>query len=375
MAATSEALHPQTQTNLHVAILTVARLHGLGDVPDSIVGYLMDEMRDSLSPAQRMDPLSVYSFSILGLVEARVKETYGIDRPVNIHAAPPGPQGKELPIPSDSMFALDGLGRNRFEQLTGATSGSYARLVADTAMSSVAYSAMTVWNPTSGDAGLNEFNFGGTPFAAQGLDLPTTKYLFSQGFTAPQIVAAAQDTKALGFSPKDKEAIGDHAIIRARDPQANETNRRLQSLQGTLASNSDYQPLAEQWRATTDPVERARLEELMQPFERDATIESGVQERLDDPDYDPKAKGAVERRRDAIVDGVREGNLEFVHEHGTSVARDAATDLLLEASRQDGAAYAVSPKPPAMLSTTPRATQRGSRSRLAMCLSARGCRL
>lgn len=323
-------LHPRTDANLTAAILSVGSLLGVSPIADSILEHLKDRIGDTLSPAQRLDPLSVYATDLLSRMTEYVKETYGLDRPANLHAAPQGPHAKEAPIGSDSVFALDGLGRNRFEQLTSATSGSYARMVADTVMSSAAYSAMTVWNPSSGAAGLNEFNFGGTLFAQNGLDLGTTKYLYGQGFNQSQILAAAQDTKALGFSPKDREAVRDHAIIRARDPEADETNRRLKGLQGRLAGNEEYQALAEQWRVTDDTVERARIEKLMRPYEDEAIANSGVQERLDDPNYDPQAKAAVERRTQAILDAARNGN-ELRTGIGNEAANEASLDSVLKA--------------------------------------------
>lgn len=291
-------LDPRTDANLTAAILAVGNLLGVSPIADSILEHLKDRIGDSLSPEERTNPFSVYSGDVLGRAAAYVKETFGIDQPANIHAAPQGLQARDVPIPSDSVFAVDGLGRNRFEQLTGGTTGSYARMIADTAMSSVAYSAMTTWNPSSGAEGLNQFNFGGTPFAASdvGLDLTTAKSLLGQGFTTPQVIAAGRDRIALGLS--GQQSAENLAYIRRDSPAhiANLKNYRSDSL-GDAAAYASASQAATQAETEGRPEEAAQYRRIMAEIEARQKAE---RERISAEASDPQIQTRMNQELDKI---------------------------------------------------------------------------
>jgi hypothetical protein len=83
-------------------------------------------------------------------------------------------------------------------------------------------------------------NFGGSPFAAAGLDFGTFAYLRAQGsFSAQNILSAANDTKALGFKTTDRAAMLDHATIDRFDPKARVTNSSLQDYQKRLEGDAN----------------------------------------------------------------------------------------------------------------------------------------
>lgn len=330
-------LDPRTDANLTAAILAVGNLLGISPIADSVLDHLKDRIGDTLSATQRLDPNAIYAADILGRVTEYVKDTFGIDKPTNLHAAPQGPQTKEIPIGSDSVFALDGLGRNRFELLTGGTSGSYARMVADTAMSSAAYSAMTVWNPSSGAAGLSEFNFGGTPFAQNGLDLGTTKYLYGQGFNPAQILAAAQDAKALGLNPTDRHTANAFATLERFDPAGRQQRRAAdQAYDGWLKQNRDQ---IEQLQSAAEnaPTEAGRLEarEALNQLLEQGREESGltaVHERIDEvPDRTPEERRGAHDEQRFIERQIEQRNgvsAELRADVGDKVARDISDDQI-----------------------------------------------
>lgn len=331
-------LDPRTGANLTAAILTVGNLLGVSPIADSVLEHLKDRIGDTLSASQRLDPNAIYASDLLGLVAEYVKETFGIDRPANLHAAPQGPQTKEIPIGSDSVFALDGLGRNRFEQLTGATSGSYARMVADVASSSAAYSAMS-WNPASGAAGLTAFNFGGTPFAQNGLDLATTQYLFSQGFSQPQIINAATDMKALSFNPKNQRLAEGFATQERFDPAGRGQRQQAdQSWKAFASENADEinrrWTIVQSLQPGTPEYEAAvgDLNSLLRQGYVD-TGQSAVDERLTtvDPasgaqpgDRERSLQAQIEKREEALrLEGVSPELIEHLGPQGTLEATDA----------------------------------------------------
>lgn len=114
---------------------------------------------------------------------------------------------KNLTIPHgmDEAFGRGGVlrahrglpGSVRYGRQDIASSGSSGRNYA---------SLSTQWDPSTGGVGLTRSNFFNTPFAGLGLDLNTTKSLFSQGFNAQQIKQAANDTRALGIDVNEDVA-------------------------------------------------------------------------------------------------------------------------------------------------------------------------
>lgn len=349
IAESTATLHPQTQTNLHVAILTVAKIHHLGEVPDSMVGYLIDQMKSGLSPEQRMDPLSVYSPQILGMVEARLEEAYGLDRPANIHAAPQGLHGKDLATSEDAgFFAQDAFGLTRQQRLFGGISNEEHTIRSGTALgafrTSYADIDPRVWNPSSGAAGLTALNFGGTDFARSGLDLPTTQYLFGQGFNGTQILHAGQDAQALGLNPKDRATTRDFAVLDRADPDGRAQRQDANKAYGEwLAQNKNQitQLQAAIDQAPDEPTRQRRqqaLDQLMQQG-HNTTGQTAVDARLAEiplapgvepggPD-DPVAAQQRNRRRIEHVNGV---DLELVNEAGIDGARSVSADTLIAAA-------------------------------------------
>lgn len=201
----TQGYNTRTDGNLHAAILAVGRILNIGEMPESIVDHIKDRMRGSLSAAQRHDPHAIYTSQVLGLVTDYVKETYGLDRPVNIHG--PGSQAQK-PAGDDSSY-FDNQGRSLFDRMiTGnRIAGFYGGSSAFNEKSAYGYASLSgsTYDPAKGVSSLSPQNFASSPFAGSGLtaaDIPIIQMLASQGFSQPAIVQAARFTGELGIDVK-----------------------------------------------------------------------------------------------------------------------------------------------------------------------------
>ncbi len=176
---------------------------------------------------------------------------------------------KNLTIPHgmDEAFGRGGVlrahrglpGSVRYGRQDIASSGSSGRNYA---------SLSTQWDPSTGGVGLTRSNFFNTPFAGLGLDFNTTKFLFSQGFNTQQIKQAANDSKAIGLSPK--QAAVDVAHL--RKAEGKRTDQHLKSLSdyGRELEDLERKRLAEEAK----PDSPQKLENLRQLDAQKKAIES-----------------------------------------------------------------------------------------------------
>lgn len=196
------------------------------------------------------------------------------------------------------FFRQNAFGQIGWDKKTGAVGGTYA----SNGGSSYGYSGMSSqWNPATGGAGLNSSNFSNTQFAHVGLDLGTTKSLFAKGFNQQQIIAAANDAKNLGFSPKDKAAVEDHAIIRKFDNKPDESNKALQAKNRLEDEHKEeLKALLRKEAAAKTPEEKAAVRKEIAEHHKRLTHQAHVDDRMHDAGNKPQAKAAVGRRNHAI---------------------------------------------------------------------------
>jgi len=144
-------------------------------------------------------------------------------------------------------------------------------------------------------------NFGASPFAAAGIDYSTFAYLRGQGpFSAQNILTAANDTRALGFTTTDRAAMLDHAIIDRFDPKARHTNAAMQDYQRRLEGDEELGDLHQQRKSAKTPEQRKTLDAQIAAKRARHSEESGLTGRIDDPAGHPKAVKATKSRKTAI---------------------------------------------------------------------------
>jgi hypothetical protein len=162
-------------------------------------------------------------------------------------------------------------------------------------------------------------NFAGTSFAAAGLDFGMVSYLRSQdrSFTAQNVLNAANDTKALGFGPKDRAAMFDHTTIDRYDPKARTTNKALQDYQERVEGDDELCDLHDKAKHAKTPEERKALQEQITEKRAQHKKETGLNERTTDPENPAKSVAATKRRIKAI-DKRAEDNYDVRLKHNQS---------------------------------------------------------
>jgi hypothetical protein len=152
-------------------------------------------------------------------------------------------------------------------------------------------------------------SFAGSSFAAAGLDFGTVAYLRSQDrtFTAQNVLNAANDTRALGFSPKDRAAMFDHTTIDRYDPKARTTNKALQDYQGRVEGDDELSELHDKAKHARTPEERKALNKQIAEKRMRHAKETGLSERIADPENPAKAVTATKRRKTAIEKKAEQG--------------------------------------------------------------------
>jgi hypothetical protein len=186
-------------------------------------------------------------------------------------------------------------------------------------------------------------NFAGSSFAGAGLDFGMVSYLRSQDrtFTAQNVLNAANDTKALGFSPKDRAAMFDHTTIDRYDPKARTTNKALRDYQERIEGDDELRELHDKARHAKTPEVRKTINAEIAEKRAKLAKESGLADRIEDKGNHPKATVATKRRKTA-VEKRAEQNYERRAEAKSAlsppelVASKAGADLLkkLKASPQ-----------------------------------------
>jgi hypothetical protein len=166
-------------------------------------------------------------------------------------------------------------------------------------------------------------NFANSSFAAAGLDFGVLSYLRSQDrtFTAQNVLNAVNDTKALGFSPKDRAAMFDHTTIDRYDPKARVTNKALQDYQGRIEGDDELSDLHEKAKHAKTPDERKAFNAQIAEKRARHAKETGLGERIADPENPAKSVAATKRRKTAIEKKAEE-NYEVRLKHNQSASAE-----------------------------------------------------
>jgi hypothetical protein len=196
------------------------------------------------------------------------------------------------------------------------------------------YQALSTSDPL-GLQSVTSASFAGSSFAAAGLDFGMVTYLRSQDrtFTAQNVLNAANDSKALGFSPKDRAAMLDHTTIDRYDPKARTTNKALRDYQERIEGDDELCDLHEKAKHAKTPEERKALNKEIAEKRAHHAKETGLNERIADPKNPTKSVAATKRRKTA-VEKKAEQNYEHRAEAKTNstppklVASSAGADLL-----------------------------------------------
>lgn len=153
----------------------------------------------------------------------------------------------------DSFY--DGQLRSPFDRMTapGGVAGFYSGTTSYAGLSGATYDS------SKGVSSLSADNFSSSPFAGTGLtaaDIPFIRALAADGFSTTNIVNAARDAAALGFSPRDRGTVRDFAVLDRVDPS------------GRADRNAAYAKYAEwvrqnkeQIKSLQDAVDNAKSEE------------------------------------------------------------------------------------------------------------------
>jgi len=186
-------------------------------------------------------------------------------------------------------------------------------------------------------------NFAGTSFAAAGLDFGMVSYLRSQdrSFTAQNVLNAANDAKALGFGPKDRAAMFDHTTIDRYDPKARTTNKALQDYQERVEGDDELCDLHDKAKHAKTPEERKALQEQIAEKRARHAKETGLSERIADPENPAKSVAARKRRKTAIEKKAEQNYVPNTAAKPRAQANEAATATK---SRSDLFKHLTSPK-------------------------------
>jgi hypothetical protein len=170
-------------------------------------------------------------------------------------------------------------------------------------------------------------SFADSPFAAAGLDFGMVSYLRSQDrtFTPQNVLNAANDTAALGFSPKDRAAMFDHTTIDRYDPKARVTNKALQDYQGRVEGDDELSDLHDKAKHARTPEERKALNKQIAEKRMRHAKETGLSERIADPENPAKSVAATKRRKTAIEKKAEQNYVPNTSAKPKAHANEAAT--------------------------------------------------
>lgn len=320
----SQTISPEALRQLGIAIQAEASRTGATISPEDAT--LLGTILTSMSGAE-LDALAKRADAVLGKVGsiienlaklklAEQKEQHARGGPQDA-AGEPGAEDKMPRILRDRIDAfLDRLaGRASNERGSGAgSSAAYQRELPGTSISG------------NGDIrGINLANYYSSPMTRAmvdtGMNYNTFNYLRDQGFGRTNIVNAARDARALGFSANDKPAVRDHAIIDKHDNKPRETNKALKVYQDRLHADEKLADLKRQRDAAKDDETRNALNKQIMERMAEHTKPTGLQGRIADPANHPEAKKATERRKDAI-DEKFDPNNKLLKKHGHKAAAE-----------------------------------------------------
>lgn len=169
-------------------------------------------------------------------------------------------------------------------------------------------------------------SFAGSSFASAGLDFGMVSYLRAQDrtFTAQNVLNAANDTQALGFSPKDRAAMFDHTTIDRYDRKARATNKALQDYQGRVGDDDELSELHDKAKHATTPKERKAFNAQIAEKRARHANETGLSERIADPENPAKSVAATKRRKTAIEKKAEQNYVPNTSAKAKAHANDAA---------------------------------------------------
>jgi hypothetical protein len=153
-----------------------------------------------------------------------------------------------------------------------------------------------------GDLGsITPSNFKRSHYHRCGLDYATFDALRREGFSGQNIINAASDARALGFSPRDREAMRDHALIDKHSIDPRGMNQAMQDYQRRAREDAELNALLRRRMAAnlTEDEKRA-LDEQIRTRREEHMRATGLQGRIENPQEDARAREAGQRRKDAI---------------------------------------------------------------------------
>jgi hypothetical protein len=229
-------------------------------------------------------------------------------KPLNMFSASP------QEIAAQAQAAMQFAGSSRIGMANG-------RLADASSGGKSSYSGLGATDPRVLQGITSEGKFKGSAFEGAGLDYGTFSYLRGQDrtFTAQNVLNAANDAKALGFSPGDKAAMLDHATIDRYDSKARVTNKALQDYQERIEGDDALSDLHDKAKAAKTPEERKAVQAEAAKRREELAKESGLGERVENKANHPKAKAATQRRKTAI-----EKKAEEKYEHRATAEGRAA---------------------------------------------------
>jgi hypothetical protein len=157
---------------------------------------------------------------------------------------------------------------------------------------------------------INSSNYQNTDFHRSGVDYGTFSELRAMGFGAQNIIHAARDARALGFSPRDRQAMLDHATIDKHSVDAQGMNTALQQYQSRAREDADLNALIRRRQQATTEEEKRALDEQIRTRREEHMRATGLQGRIENPQEDARAREAGQRRKDAI-DSLQEEHLRL----------------------------------------------------------------
>lgn len=125
-----------------------------------------------------------------------------------------------------------------------------------------------------------------------------TRTIDGISFSDQNILNATATARALGFT--DKAAIFDFAVIDRFDPKARQTNKALEDYQKALERDKELKRLHEERRQAKTAEERRRIDAEIEERRKRHAEETGLNDRINDPNNDARARAAAERRKRAI---------------------------------------------------------------------------
>jgi hypothetical protein len=244
------------------------------------------------------------------------QEFIAAPKPLNVHSATPhelSAQALATALPGARLGATTGM---RAQQGSGNTKRDYQSLAG---------------SDPNALQGVTGTSFGGTPFAAAGMNYGTFNYLRSQdrSFTSQNIMNATGDAKALGFGANDRGAMLDHTIIDRYDPKARQTNESLRKYQTDIEGDDELSSLHDQRKHAKTPDARRKIDEAIAKRREKHSKDSGVDGRSNDASVPGNAKAAINRRKTAIEKKAEQGY------EARAEARTSHTPPVLAASKKN----------------------------------------